>query len=176
MRPKRRVVIVHQRRSPGKLLERVVELWPHSTGAMTAYCVKQLSFRSAGPWCAVKAAAIAIDVLRGTSDDTKPVIGHLLKGVNSSSALAEGGWNMKCGLTGGCLTSGPVTAGPLPTFPPETTEDRNDVSDVGREVGGVGMNTGTGFRQPIPREFEGAIAVISRLILLNSGAKTQEQR
>jgi hypothetical protein len=82
---------------------------------------------------------------------------------------------MKSGLTGGCLTSGPVTAGPLPTFPPETTEaDTNEVSDVGRELGGVGMNTGTGFRQPIPREFEGAIAVISRLILLNSGAETQE--
>jgi hypothetical protein len=31
------------------------------------------------------------------------------------------------------------------------------------------MNTGTGFRQPIPRELEGAIAVINRLILPQLG-------
>jgi hypothetical protein len=31
-----------------------------------------------------------------------------------------------------------------------TTADANEVSDVGRELGGVGMNFGTGFRQPIP--------------------------
>jgi len=84
-------VIVHQRRSPGKLLQRVVELWPHSTGTMMAYCVKQLSFRRSGPRYAVKAAAIAIEILRGTSDDIEPVIRHLLKGVNSPSALAQGG-------------------------------------------------------------------------------------
>ena len=45
----------------------------------------------------------------------------------------------------------------------------NMVSDVGRETGGVGMKTGTGFRQPIPRklearELEGEIAVMSRSI------------
>lgn len=34
-----------------------------------AYCVKQLSFERSGPRCAVKAAAIAIEILRGTSDD-----------------------------------------------------------------------------------------------------------
>lgn len=83
----------------------------------------------------------------------------------------------KGGLTGTWLFSGPATAtvGPLPAFPPETIEASvNEVSDVGREVGGVGMNAGTGFRQPIPREFEGAIAVISRLILFNSGAEKGE--
>ena len=83
----------------------------------------------------------------------------------------------KGGLTGGWLFSGPptATAGPLPALPPENTEASvNEVSDVGRELGGVGMNAGTGFRQPIPREFEGAIVVISKLILLNSGAEKGE--
>ena len=69
-------------------------------------------------------------------------------------------------LTGGRTSSEPgfPSVGRLSIPPPETTEgSANEVSDVGREVGGVGMNAGTGFRQPIPREFEGAIAVISRL-------------
>jgi hypothetical protein len=83
---------------------------------------------------------------------------------------------MKIGLTGGRRLSpsaGLVTVGPLSgTFPVETTGvDVNQVSDVGREVGGVGMNAGTGFRQPIPREeFEGAIAVIGRLNLSQLGS------
>ena len=51
----------------------------------------------------------------------------------------------------------------------------NEASEVGREAGGEGMNTGTGFRQPIPRELEGAIAVaICRLLLLNWGGEEPE--
>jgi hypothetical protein len=77
---------------------------------------------------------------------------------------------MKSGLTGGRrlgLSPGFVTTvGSLSTFPLETTgAGVNQVSEVGREVGGVGMNAGTGFRQLIPREFEWAIAVMGRLIL-----------
>jgi hypothetical protein len=49
------------------------------------------------------------------------------------------------------------------------------VFEVGREAGGEGMNAGTGFRQLIPRELEGAIgAAISRLILLNWGGEKPE--
>ena len=43
------------------------------------------------------------------------------------------------------------------------------VSDVGRELGGVGTYTGAGFRQAIPRELEGVIAVIDKLILPQLG-------
>ena len=108
--------------------------------------------------------------------------GIFWKDVNSPYALALGRWGgegggKECGLTGGWLFSGPPTAtvGTLSAFPLESTEaSMNEVSDVGRELGGVGMYAGTGFRQPIPREFEGAIAVISRLILLNSGAEKGE--
>jgi hypothetical protein len=87
---------------------------------------------------------------------------------------------MKSGLTGGRrlglglgLSPGLVTIGPLSAFAflLETTgADVNQVSDVGREVGGVGMNAGTGFRQPIPRGFEGGIVAIRRLILPQLGS------
>jgi hypothetical protein len=75
-------------------------------------------------------------------------------------------------LTGGRRSSGAASVGPLPASPPGTTEaGMNKVSDVGRELGGVGMYTGTGFRQPIPREFEGAMIVaISKLILSQLGS------
>ena len=74
-------------------------------------------------------------------------------------------------LTGGRPSFGPSAASCLTTSPPESTgAGVNRESDVGRELGGVGTYTGTGFRQPIPRdELEGAIAVISRLILSQLG-------
>jgi hypothetical protein len=51
----------------------------------------------------------------------------------------------------------------------------NEVSEVGREAGGEGMNTGTGFLQLMPREMVGAIgAAISRLLLLNRGGEKPE--
>jgi hypothetical protein len=37
----------------------------------------------------VKAAAITVEILRGTPDDTEPVIRHLLRGVNSPLAFAR---------------------------------------------------------------------------------------
>lgn len=63
------------------------------------YSVNRLSFGNAGPRCAVKAAAIAVEILRGTPHDAEPVIRHLLRGINSPFAFArvdgEKGWNMK---------------------------------------------------------------------------------
>jgi hypothetical protein len=57
----------------------------------------------------------------------------------------------RSGLTGGRPSLGPSAESRLPASPPENTDAGvNKVSDVGRELGGVGMNTGTGFRQPIP--------------------------
>ena len=73
------------------------------------------------------------------------------------------------GLTGGRPSFGPSAGGCLPASPPENAGAGVKVSDVGRELGGVGTYTGAGFRQPIPREFEGAIAVICRLILPQLG-------
>jgi hypothetical protein len=70
------------------------------------------------------------------------------------------------GLTGGRPSFGPSPETCLPASPDAGVK----VSDVGRELGGVGTYTGTGFRQPIPREFEGAIAVvICELILPQLG-------
>jgi len=117
------------------------------------YCVKQLSIGDSGPGCEVNAVTTTVKILRGTPDNMEPVVGHLLQRLLVRllrPPWVDGG---KDGLTGGWLVSGPATAtvGPLPAFPPETTEASvNGVSDVGRELGGVGMYAGTGFRQPIP--------------------------
>lgn len=70
----------------------------------------------------------------------------------------------RSGLTGGAPSFGPSTETCLAASPPGNTDP-----DVGRELGGVGTYTGTGFRQPIPRELEGAIAVICKLILPQLG-------
>src|SRR6267142_3275888 len=94
--------------------------------------------------------------------------------------MGERGQDMKSGLTGGRrlgLSPGLATVGSLSAFPLETTgAGVNQVSEVGREVGGVGMNAGTGFRQLIPREFEGAIAVMGRLILPQLGSRDTRTR
>jgi hypothetical protein len=67
---------------------------------------------------------------------------------------------MRGRLTGG---GGPAAAVLLPSA---LTKLENMVSDVGRETGGVGMKTGTGFRQPIPRELEGEIAVVMNKLMI----------
>jgi hypothetical protein len=81
MRPRRGgAVVVHRRRTPEKLLERVIEQWAHSiTGTMT-YCVKQmlLSFGYSGPGREVNVVATTVNILGGTPDDMEPVVGHLL--------------------------------------------------------------------------------------------------
>ena len=81
-------------------------------------------------------------------------------------------------LTGGRPSFGTSAGGCLPASPPENTvAGANEVSDVGRELGGVGMYTGAGFRQPIPREFEGAIWVVigNRLILPQLGRERKQE-
>lgn len=73
-------MVVHRRRTPEKLLERVIEQWAHSiTGTMT-YCVKQmlLSFGYSGPGREVNVVATTVNILGGTPDDMEPVVGHLL--------------------------------------------------------------------------------------------------
>jgi len=76
----------------------------------------------------------------------------------------------RSGLTGGRPSFGPSAEGCLPASPLENADAGVKVSDVGREVGGVGTYSGTGFRQPGPRELEGAIAVVIwRLILPQLG-------
>ena len=72
------------------------------------------------------------------------------------------------------LTGGGAAAVLLHSIPSALTKLLNMVSDVGRETGGVGMKTGTGFRQPIPRELEGEIAVVmSRLMILETGRRKE---
>jgi hypothetical protein len=101
-----------------------------------------------GTSATLEAAAVASNISSDVSDDIAPVIGHLAKRSDSRKG------RMTSRLTGG----GGLPAAVL--LPPALTV--NMVSDVGRETGGDGMKTGTGFRQPIPRELEGEIAVMSR--------------
>jgi hypothetical protein len=87
-----------------------------------------------------------VEILRDTPDYIEPVIRHL--GRRSVRLLLSRG--ARSGLTGGS-PSDPSAKGRLPASPPGNTEPGvNKESDVGRELGGVGMYTGTGFRQPIP--------------------------
>lgn len=76
------------------------------------------------------------------------------------------------GIGGGGLPAAAL----LPSLPSARTKVvENMVSDVGRETGGVGMKTGTGFRQPIPRELEGEIGVVmSRSLILETGSRKRE--
>lgn len=63
--------------------------------------------------------------------------------------------------TGGGLCCELPAAVLLLSSPSALTEGAvKTVSDVGRETGGDGMKTGTGFRQPMPRELEGESAVM----------------
>ncbi len=113
----------------------------------------------------LKAAAVALNILSDVSDDIAPVIRHLAVKIVSA-------WLMKGKMTSR-LTGGPAAAFLLSSLPSALTEVVvNKVSDVGRETGGDGMKTGTGFRQPMPRELEGAITV---MMVENGSGKTRDR-
>jgi len=81
------------------------------------------------------------------------------------SRLTGGGGGLCCELPAAVL---------LFSLPSALTEVIvNMVSEVGRETGGDGMKTGTGFRQPIPRELEGEIAVMRRSMILGRESKNE---
>ena len=120
-----------------------------------------------GTSATLEAAAVASS---DVSNDISPVIGHLGK----KKLTFRLGPKMRNRLTGG---GGLPAAALLLSLPSAFTEAVvNMVSDVGREIGGVGMKTGTGFRQPMPRELEGEMAVMVDQLILENGCRKIRDR